>query len=304
MDILTHALIGSATAAGFLPAYPGFACGVALGNVLPDLDSLSRLGGKRAFLRFHQTVSHSLAAIASVAVLAFPFFAAGLPIHGQAFLGLAVGMAMHVATDLTNSYGVRLLWPFHGRRLACDWIFFIDAPILALSILSLGVAYLVGERLKLWPWISTCYLGLFAAYVWVRWRIAREARKACHQRFPNAERVVAIPTTWSVFKFLVCADFGDRCITCQLNVRSGRISNEQEFPIFDGVLPDSVLALSEWRTMRDLSPYYHAVEFIHDDNAAILVCRDLRFRNFGVHYGRLTCRVSVGNDVTFTNWEI
>ncbi|EMI56826.1 metal-dependent hydrolase [Rhodopirellula sallentina] len=62
MDIATHALIGSVVAAGTLDSHPALAAGVMVGNVLPDLDAFSRLAGKYAFMRLHQTYTHSLGA--------------------------------------------------------------------------------------------------------------------------------------------------------------------------------------------------------------------------------------------------
>ena len=43
MDIATHALIGTATAAGLSQTHPALAVGIVLGNVAPDLDALNDL---------------------------------------------------------------------------------------------------------------------------------------------------------------------------------------------------------------------------------------------------------------------
>jgi len=77
MDIVTHAMIGMASSAGVMPTHPALACGLVLGNVAPDLDAFSRLGGKHAFLRFHQTYTHSVAAIAVPVLIAGWFWMLG-----------------------------------------------------------------------------------------------------------------------------------------------------------------------------------------------------------------------------------
>ncbi len=55
MDVVTHALIGLIGASPFAVSHPVAASCFALGAVAPDLDALSRLFGKRAFMRAHQT---------------------------------------------------------------------------------------------------------------------------------------------------------------------------------------------------------------------------------------------------------
>lgn len=120
MDIVTHAMIGMASAAGVMPLHPGLACGLVLGNVAPDLDAFSRLGGKHVFLRFHQTYTHSLAAILAPLVLAAVLWMIHDNFWAEALIGMALGMALHVGLDLTNSYGVRCLWPLSSRRFALD----------------------------------------------------------------------------------------------------------------------------------------------------------------------------------------
>jgi membrane-bound metal-dependent hydrolase YbcI (DUF457 family) len=53
MDIVTHAVIGLVMAAPCLDNLP-LAVGLVIGSVMPDLDVLSRLFGKRAMILCHQ----------------------------------------------------------------------------------------------------------------------------------------------------------------------------------------------------------------------------------------------------------
>ncbi len=60
MDIVMHATMGAVIAWPWLESQPLAAGAFMFGSVMPDLDSLSRLGGKRAFLKCHQRYLHSL----------------------------------------------------------------------------------------------------------------------------------------------------------------------------------------------------------------------------------------------------
>jgi len=57
VDIVTHAMMGLVAASPFAGERPEAAAAFAAGSVLPDLDALSRVFGKRAFLACHQTWS-------------------------------------------------------------------------------------------------------------------------------------------------------------------------------------------------------------------------------------------------------
>ena len=48
MDIVTHGMVGVLLAAPLAESHPIAAGSLLLGSVLPDLDALSRLAGKRA----------------------------------------------------------------------------------------------------------------------------------------------------------------------------------------------------------------------------------------------------------------
>ncbi len=60
MDIVTHGVMGVVIAAPFAVNHPEAAAAFMMGSVLPDADALSRVGGKRNFLKCHQTYTHSL----------------------------------------------------------------------------------------------------------------------------------------------------------------------------------------------------------------------------------------------------
>ncbi len=112
----------------------------------------------------------------------------GSPIWANLAFGVAIGMFMHVALDLTNSYGVRCLWPFTSKRFALDWIFFIDAPIVCLTIVALAFQWLVGSELGWLRAISLSYVGLLAIVVFARGLIAKRARQMLREALLNSPK--------------------------------------------------------------------------------------------------------------------
>ncbi|TWU38699.1 inner membrane protein [Novipirellula aureliae] len=304
MDIVTHAMIGAASSAGVFSTHPGFACGIVLGNVLPDLDAFSRVAGKHAFMKFHQTYTHSLAAISIPFFFAFALYRSGNPIWAELAMGLALGMVMHIGLDLTNSYGVRCLWPICSRRFALDWIFFIDLPIIVLSVIALLACWMLREPPSSLMVVSASYVVLLLIVVAVRGTIARRIRVMESESSSPQANSVLIPTTFSPFRFIACREADNHVELWQVNAISGQIVQENAVEILDDVIPVAVKDTKEWSAMRELSPYFHAVEQEEGPDVTIVVCRDLRIRNFGTRFGSLTCRIAPDGHIIEKKWEV
>lgn len=306
---MTHALIGATSAAGLLAWQPELACGVVLGNVAPDLDAFSRLGGKQAFIRFHQTYTHSVAAVAFVSLAAAGLWNASQAEGSLLLLGIAIGMVMHVGLDLTNSYGVRWAWPFQRSRMALDWIFFIDLPMLLWTLIGLSlVAWSWGNGTWL-AWISGGYVAGMLLMIPVRGMIAARARRlAVSMSEPSGDRppprISVIPTTWLPWQFLVCRDWGEACVTSTLDLWRGEERDVQRIPLLDDAMPGTVGELPPWQAMRDLSTFYHAVEQQTENGHTTFVCRDLRIRNYATRFGTWTCQVDAAGQIVRSEWEV
>ncbi|MCC9600968.1 metal-dependent hydrolase [Stieleria sp. JC731] len=302
MDIATHALIGTATAAGLFQTQPALAVGLVLGNVAPDLDALSRVTGKHAFLRFHQTYTHSVGAIAMVLAIAAGLLILGLPVWGELAMGLVVGMVMHVGLDLTNSYGVKCLWPFSQRRFALDWIFFIDAFVIALSAVILIGQFVYQADEGLVRLFSVAFILTLILYVGIRCILAFRARRlvksADHQTVPTS----IIPTTWSPFRFLVCRQKDRLVETFTLNARSGSETDRDLIEVLDQRVPEAITECREWLVMRSLSDSFVCVEI--DEVNKTYTCRDLRIRNFGTKFGMLTCQLDDRGVIQRKTWDV
>jgi membrane-bound metal-dependent hydrolase YbcI (DUF457 family) len=70
MDVVTHGMMGVVIAAPFAAQHPEAAVAFMFGSVIPDGDALARMGGKRGFLKCHQTYTHALPIIVAVSALA------------------------------------------------------------------------------------------------------------------------------------------------------------------------------------------------------------------------------------------
>jgi len=283
MDIVTHAMSGLIIAAPLAPTAPLSASAFLLGSVVPDIDMLVRCFGKLRFLRSHQTYTHALPVIVLAAVLCWPVLGWLGADEPWAPLVLAAGLIVHSLMDMTNTYGVALFAPLGRRRFNLDWIFFIDAPLMAASVLAL-----VPTVLSLWgawpvrAWPAIAYGGFLAAYWPVRWAIRRRAWRLS----PEGTRSL-VPSSLTPWRFHGLAVAGQRARLFDLNAVTGAIANDSERPLFDRRYQPWLEKVAEYRLMRDLSVGYYASDACQQDGEMTILCADLRTRNFGGRYGML-----------------
>jgi membrane-bound metal-dependent hydrolase YbcI (DUF457 family) len=281
-------MMGMVLASPLAATHPEAAAGFLFGSVMPDLDALSRVFGKRAFLHSHQTFSHSV----------FTALAMGVVVYGilkgvgweapYAPVALATGMILHGLLDLSNTFGITIAAPFTFRRVSVEWVFFIDSVVLALTVPALVYVGWTWHAESLVPWepvalYAACLFLYFAVKAALRWRAGRLAPKGT---------LSLVPSAFLPWMYLGNVDEGDRARLFRLNVLSGRISGDEHIPVFDEKWRALLDTVPEYGAMRELSPAYHVVEEKEGAETTALVLKDLRTRNFGGGFGRIDLVVS------------
>lgn len=301
MDIVTHAMMGLVLAAPVLPRAPLTGSLLALGCCLPDLDALSRCFGKCAFLRWHQTYTHSLAFVAGCGVAAWWFLRdGGEPL---APLALAGGLLIHIGLDCCNTFGATALWPLSRRRWSRQWLFFTDAPVTALTVAAFLLAFVPKLSGLFSPvGVATVYAAVVTAYIAARATLARRAWRAVIAVMPAALSLV--PSAFLPWRYFGVARQGGGVLTFQLDGWRGRILEEHLVPIFDEQWAEVVEPLREFGAMRALSLFYHIVAVSPCKEGTVLTCRDLRTRNFGGRFGQLQVAVDHTGKVLRRNFHV
>ena len=153
MEPVTHALASIALGRTGLNKVTRAATPMLLvSGLVADIDWLSRLGPAGIFLRGHSTATHSLLGTAVIVVTV----AWAARITGQKFPKLAVrflqalaictlGAGVHLLLDLTNSYGVQLIWPFSAKWYAWD----LASPVDGWILFFLLTGFLIPELFRL-----------------------------------------------------------------------------------------------------------------------------------------------------------
>ena len=299
MDIVTHAGIGLIGAAPFLDSHPGLALGFVAGSVLPDLDALSRIFGKRAFLGSHQTWSHALPVQAVFSVLA-GFVAQALGIEGRSVgVGLFAGLAVHTLLDFSNTLGVTLLAPFSRKRFCREWVFFIDAPVLVLTFVA---ATLTLRPLFREGAVSVCVAVVFFAALGAYFGAKGWLRRRAGWNAPEA--IALIPSALWPWKFFGVATGDGYVHRFQINALTGLRETLPDQPILDATYAGLLADIPEFRLMRELSPAYHVASVRPTDAGEIVTCRDFRTRNFKTTFGDLDVLLDARKRVLRTTFHV
>ncbi len=295
MDIVTHALMGTIVASPWLQSHPEAAAGFMFGAVLPDLDAFSRVFGRQAFLRAHQTYSHAFPTIAAIGGVAWAVREATGTYAPWAPLALALGMAFHTVLDWTNTYGITLFAPFSRRRFCKEWVFFIDATVVTASI---GVLAALGLRMSRGEPPGTTLQLAYGLAMLGYWLLKVVLRRRAERRFAPPGTLALLPSALSPLHFYgtarAASETGEEAAaarTFRLNALTGAIDQDQEVPLLDGDYREVLEALPEYQAMRALSPAYHVVQAAPDEDGVRLTCRDLRTRNFSTRFGELDVRL-------------
>jgi membrane-bound metal-dependent hydrolase YbcI (DUF457 family) len=184
-----HAVLALATRSRF-STERGFALGLTLGSLLPDVDSYPQaaavlIGGMdpaQAEAIYHRTLTHSwLFAVGLLAVFIVAGYALRRPAVRTFGVGLFIGVALlHVAVDILAWFdGVGLLWPLWSvnlwpgvvlpdvaanlLRAGNFWAFALYFAYLASIARRRGSATAYLPRLRLYTWVQVGLGVLFTA---------------------------------------------------------------------------------------------------------------------------------------------
>lgn len=218
MDNITHSLTGLLLSrAGLQRLTPRAPWILLLAANAPDIDVVSAFGGSLNYLHYHRYLTHSLVALPVLpllCVLAVRLISRRPVNWPGAYVIAFIGVASHLALDLTNTYGVRLLLPFSGRWLHWDITNVIDFwiwGVLFISVCAPALARLVNAEIGATGQTASAGRG-FAVFALVFLTLYEGARSVAHARAVSTlesriysgqapSRVAALPGPVSLFEW-------------------------------------------------------------------------------------------------------
>ncbi|BBK29695.1 membrane-bound metal-dependent hydrolase YbcI (DUF457 family) [Stella humosa] len=150
MDLATHAVAGllvARTRAAWVGRAEPAAVLVAA-SLLPDIDMVVVVVDPTRAALLRHTLTHSLVVMPALAA-GFALLARGAGGRDgfvATFLLAATGMAVHVALDLLNAYGVLLFYPLSEARIDLGLLFVIDPVFTGILAGGLGLSFWPSDR--------------------------------------------------------------------------------------------------------------------------------------------------------------
>jgi len=219
MEPVTHALAAVAVARAGLNRTTRLATPMAfVAGLAADVDVVSLAGGAPAYLAYNRTVTHSLVGSGVLAASCAAVFwllgrkHASRPVRFLPALVVSLAAAtVHLLLDISNSYGVQLLWPFRKTWYAWDLLDVVDPWLLLVLVAGLllpGLFRMVSEEIGARPasrgterW-AVATLAVVLLYCGGRFLLHGRALQTLNSRMYHgavAEKAGAFP--WSVSPF-------------------------------------------------------------------------------------------------------
>lgn len=187
MDNVTHTLTGLMLARAGLArkGERGATLLLLLAVNAPDIDVIMGLPGGLNYIQFHRGYTHSLALAPVVALLPvlLAHWIQGAALNWRGYGVALIGVLSHLAMDLTNVYGVRLLLPFSARFLHLDTTDIIDPWILIVILVAISAPALaglvsseIGGRRTAPPRAAWACFALLSIVAYSGFRLASHAR--------------------------------------------------------------------------------------------------------------------------------
>lgn len=189
-----------------------------IGSHAPDFDTLARLKGPAAYVRYHRGITHSLPAPMLWALgLGFPIamLTGAADYVWTVVLWAFIAVCLHIVLDLCNGYGVQCLRPITRKWVHLDALCLFDPYLFGLH--AAGACLWLLRVLPPAPLFLTVYT---LTILYISWRLAarRLIRRRLRLRFGLNGRLTMVPSL-SGRSWQFSAELDDRSV---LGMISGR----------------------------------------------------------------------------------
>jgi hypothetical protein len=194
---------------------------------------------------------------------------------------------------------VTLLAPFLRKRLCLEWVFFIDAFVLLLTLVTTILSAWIFSRNGEVPGrVALVFFGALATYIVVKAMLRRRAGSFA----PDA--VSLIPSALRPWCFFGVINGDNRVSLFQINGITGSRKGLAEQEVLDAAYAELLKNIPEFALLRRLSPAYHVVSARQTGAGTVLLCRDQRTRNFKTTFGDLELLLDSDKRVNWLRFHV
>jgi len=293
MDIFTHALASAAAARVIIPRAPRLVwIAVIIAGTIADADQLSVFASPSAYLTWHRTYTHSIAAAIAFAVVLTILYAVttknsastsnataaastsnAKPHQSLSRFPLALQFItlLHVALDACQSDPITALWPFSSRRFAAEYLPEIDPYVIALLLAGLLLPELlrlvsneIGSKSKTPRGRTGAAISLAILLIYVASRATLHSNAATvidsrTYRNESSRRSAAYPDPTSLFTWHAIVETETALHQFNLNATQGSAFDPQNTVVL--FKPEPTLALDTARNSPAAKKFLATAQF-------------------------------------------
>lgn len=277
MDIVHHAVIGG-IGFSFLAGNNQEIAGIAFcaATVFPDLDVFFMLFGKRFYLKKHQGPTHSLILSPLFALLlSFPLIYS-IGFNATIILAALAGLWIHTFLDLTNTFGISLLWPLSDKRYSFDIIFFIDLSAWIITLCFYIFFYVFKSVI-----VFYAYISIFALYFLFKYLLHQfvKSRLQCK---------LAIPSSDNPFEFFILEKKDSSIKTYRYNLVNKQTRDTELFDPPPKRYEEMAKKSRIFNDLKEITKFLRITDISENEQGTKIIARDLGIRNFGGKFGTTT----------------
>lgn len=286
MDPVTHAFVGMSAAKilqqGIDMTNP-YTLAATIGSVFPDIDIMLQRWGDYVYLKNHRGVTHSIVGlIASSTIISFSLYMIFKCSFIKLLLFSLIGSFSHLAIDMFNSYGAKILWPFINKKYSVSALTSFDPVVLAFSVLAVFTSGAV-------EWVFLLFCGAYIALrLYIRNNIKTHIEKRYQTRGRNKVKINVMPSMKGIYFWHLVIDTSKFVIVGNVNFITNKMVFAKRMRKLDDKTVKKALKSPVGRFFKEFTPVFHIKkEKQHEVTRYVFI--DLRYylRNKFLHHGVL-----------------
>lgn len=312
MDSTSHVLMGTATGLMIASGISGLGYEVSttaivatsvVANVFPDIDVIFKLKSNNAYINAHRGASHSLMVafiwISIIATFAYIFQPDYFILY---YVIAAIGVFLHLFTDLLNGYGVQFFWPFKKKWIAFGVTYTFDAVFSISHIIGLILVLFFNlDVLKVFTFI---YIALFL-YLYVSFIYHYQLKADLIKKYGRYKRLILQAKTTPINWKYVYETNDKKFYMGTIRYREiTQLRYERRFETLDPELEEVLKQDKNIKAFMDFTPIFNYHLKTKEDGIIEIKFYDLRYlivRKNQYSY-TFNCLVQVKNNVVLSSY--
>lgn len=248
-----------------------------IANVFPDIDVIFKLKNNYTYINFHRGFSHSIvfAAIWIILLSTIAYFLNDQQ-HFLIFaLISALGIGLHVFTDLLNGYGVQFMWPFKKQWIAFGLTYTFDALLFILHIIAFIL--ILGFHFPVLITLGVTY-ALLISYIIVSYFYHYYLKQQLVKKYGNFKRLIlqarSHPYKWKYVYETKDKNFYIGLINKRKIIE---LRHEKRQEILSPELEKEIRKDKNVKAFIDFTPIFNYQITKNDDGSIIIKFYDLRY---------------------------